>query len=110
MGNFGTFYIKDEPVYNKYTEKDMDTLQKTNRWCYSFETKSQNVNLSLTSFLQQLRSNTNLLPYFEKYGAMVEITVYYSDKRSRHMLTISNQNLQLLAAINAKLQLIVVDF
>lgn len=110
LGNFGTFYKKDEPVFNKYSGKEMKTVQPTNRWCYSCETKSRNINLSLSSFIQRLLDNKNLLPYLTRYGAIVEITVYYTDNRSRHMLTISNQNLQRLASINAKLQITVVDF
>lgn len=110
LGDFGTFYRKNEPVFNKYSQKEMKTLQKTNRWCYSYETKSQNVNLSLFSFLRCLQDNKNLLPYLNKYGATVEITIYYTDSRPRHILTISNQNLQLLASLNAKLQIVDVDF
>lgn len=107
---FGRYFIKGNPIYDKYTGKITEKTQKSNRWVYSYETQSNNINIGLQTFLKNLLSNEKLLPYLEKYGAVVEIVVYYSDAKSNHQITISKENIALLLKANAKLKFITIDF
>lgn len=107
---FGRYFIKGNPIYDKYTGKITEKTQKSNRWVYSYETQSNNINIGLQTFLKNLLSNEKLLPYLAKYGAVVEIVVYYSDAKSNHQITISKENIALLLKANAKLKFITIDF
>lgn len=47
---FGRYFVKGSPIYNKYTGMITDKIQKSNRWVYSYETQSNNINIGLRTF------------------------------------------------------------
>ncbi len=107
---YGRFFVKGTPVYDKYTNKKQNKKQNTNRWVLTSETKSNNINISLKTFLEGLLSKKELLPFLERFGSVVELVIYNENEKSHRQTTISRDNLELLVKLRATLKVISVDF